>query len=511
MQQLPTLYDHQIAFKDKVRFALTRNRAVIIQAEPGVGKTRLAKWIMGNTLNRIPNEFQTGNSLFAVHRRGLVDNASDSFTEDPRLQHGVVMSGRDTDWSKQVQVASIDTMLSWYVEGEEYKTDHTFDLVCFDETHSHVSKLIAWLKAHDQKRVKLKLNPTFVIGLSATPDAKGLADLFGEIITGPKTEWLIDKGFLSPFRYFQATQGQLGLLVKRGNEFTKDSVSEAMKGLSGDLVRDWKQFGTGRPTVGFFSRRTHARDAMEVLNENDVNAEYVDGNTPDEDRRRMFHHLNEGRIDYLCNVGIVERGTNIPRIGCVQLCTAIGSVVRYRQMIGRGSRTHEFKDDCIVIDHGGNIQRHGFFEDSINWILDNSRSTAKEHNPTPTIKCPRCSRVYRGGKCANCEYEPSKSERKSQGLEFDGAELKEVVRKPRKESTTAKSMEQLIISALFMVRRRGGTWKSAYAVACREAEKQGEKFKCPKSFEVAGKTYWPPQWNDPNCNRRVTALFPFLN
>jgi len=44
---------------------------------------------------------------------------------------------------------------------------------------------------------------------------------------------------------------------------------------------------------------------------------YVDGETPDDERRNIFRALNEHYIDYLCNVQVVERGTDIPRIGCV--------------------------------------------------------------------------------------------------------------------------------------------------------------------------------------------------
>jgi hypothetical protein len=79
-----------------------------------------------------------------------------------------------------------------------------------------------------------------------------------------------------------------------------------------------------------------------------IKAEYVDGETPDDERRTIYKMLNQGEIEYICNVGVIERGTDIPRIGCIQLCTAIGSIVRYRQMIGRGSRPHPDVSDCCV-------------------------------------------------------------------------------------------------------------------------------------------------------------------
>jgi len=506
-QPLPSLYDHQTEQKDRLRKSLATVRNSILCANPGVGKTRMSKWILANTLNRETGNQQSGNSVFCVHRRALVDNASDSFLETPQLDHGLIMSGRETDWSKRVQVGSIDTMLAWHVD-DEYQSEHTFDLIVFDECHSHFSKLQTWLAAHDSKRKELGLKPSFVIGLSATPEAKGLADTFEEIVTGPTTEWLIENKFLSPFRYFKATQGDMGKLVRSGYNFTEESVFNAMRNLKGDLVRDWRQYGDGRPTVGFFSRLAQAKEAQEMLLEDGVVAEYVDGSTPDDERRQLFHHLNDGRIDYLCNVGIVERGTDIPSIGCVQLCTAIGSVVRYRQMIGRGSRVAPYKTDCIILDHGGNIARHGFFEDEIEWTLDNSKSVEKDHTAPPTITCPKCNRVYRGGKCSGCDYEPTGKEYAAIGLTFDGSTLKEVERKPKAEKKV-RTCEEIMISALYMAGRSDRTWRQCLGIAYGIARSQGTRFKVPRTVEVGGRIYSMVPYGSPDQNRRVKNLYEF--
>lgn len=505
---LPSLYPHQETHRDETRAAVIRKGRVILCANPGVGKTRMSKWILASNQLKPVAEGMSGKALFAVHRRGLVDNAIGSFAEDPALPHGVIMSGRDTAYGKRLQVASIDTLTGWFYQDGKYNVDLTFDLIVFDECHSHHSKLKTFLIGHDAKREELGLKPAAVIGLSATPQAKGLADVYQEIVTGPTTEWLIENKYLSPFRYFRATQGQLDKLVKRGGEFTNGSVCEAMDGLAGDLVRDWKKYAEGRATVGFFPRLAHAKDAQAQLIAAGVNAEYVDGSTPDDERRALFTSLNRGAIDYLCNVGIVERGTDIPRVGCVQLCVAIGSVVRYRQMIGRGSRMHPESPDCLVLDHGGNIKRHGFFEDDIQWTLDQSESKDEEPAQRPTIECPACQRIYRGGACV-CGYEPTPKERKSQGLEFDGSELVEIKAKERK-AEKKQSCEEIMIRALYMAGRSGRTWKQACGIAYGIAEKQGTKMRIPKRFTVGGREYTAVPYGHPDGARRVSSLYDFI-
>ncbi len=508
-----SLYPHQADLRDRTREALAKHRRVILTAPPGVGKTRIAKWILGASANREPGPDQSGLSLFTVHRRPLVDNASDSFGEEPRLRHGVIMSNRKPAYGARVQVASIDTLNSWFLDGGQYDTSLTFDLIVWDECHSNHSKFARFLEKHDAYRKETGKHPAFVIGLSATPEAKGLSDIYRKIVLGPPTQWLIDNGFLSPFRYFRATQGQLGLLVKRGDTFTPDSEAAAMAGLSGALVRDWKRLAEGRPTVGFFPRRQHAQEARLELEEAGLRVAYVDGDTDDDSRKRVFWELNNGRLDYLCNVQVVERGTDIPAIACVQLCVAIGSVSRCRQMIGRGSRfdpvKYPQKTDCIVLDHGGNIKRHGFFEDDPLWSLDRSKGSGGEVATRPTIECPHCQAIYRGGKCRQCGYEPTKKERKGQGLEFDGTELIEV-KERRKGSRTAKSAEDLMLSALYSAGRSGRTWKQAVGMFFGLAKKQGSpEYRIPARVTVGGHTYRMLPFGHNMSGRRVDMLFPF--
>lgn len=502
--ELPSLYPHQEEMRDETRKAMSDHRRVVLCAPPGTGKTRLAKWILGSFANRPQADDESGRALFVVHRRGLVDNASGSFGEAPRLPHGIIMSKRKLDLSQSVQVASIDTINAWYCKGDDYDGD-TFDLIVFDEAHAHVSKLRSFLKPHDAKREAHNLKRAFLLGLSATPQHRDLNQVFQTIVKGKDPQWLIDNGFLSPFRYFRGTQGKAKLLVKTGDDYTADSVAQAMDGLAGDMVKDWKRLAEGRATVGFFPRRSHAFEAMEIFRAAGVNAVYLDGETPDEERRQMFSDLNEGRIDYIANVGVIERGTDIPRIGCVQMCVFVGSIVRWLQMIGRGSRVHPAVDDCIVLDHGDGVAKGWFFEDDVQWSLEWGERPAKTHEAAPTVQCPQCGLNYRGGKCV-CGYEPTKKELKSQGLEFTGGELIEIARKeskPKKKQTC----EQLLIEALFKAGHLGLTWGSAWHMANKAAISQGTKFRVPATFEIAGHRYRSIPYGDSDCTRKIKQTY----
>lgn len=493
--------------RDNARKALYIHKRVVLCAPPGTGKTRTAKWVMTSFANRPQAEGESGRALFVVHRRGLVDNASNSFGELPALPHGVIMSQRKTKLDESVQVASIDTMIAWYCEDGQYTGD-TFDLVIMDEIHAHVAKFRTFLTAHDAKRAAHGLKPTYVLGLSATPQHKELNEVFKTIVKGPTPQWLIDNGFLSPFRYFRATQGNKGLLVKKGDDYTEDSVSAAMQGLAGDMVNDWLRFAKGRATVGFFPRRTHAAEAVQMFRAAGVNAVYLDGETPDEERLQMFADLNEGRIDYIANVGVIERGTDIPRIGCVQMCVFVGSIVRWLQMIGRGSRVHPEVEDCLVLDHGDGVQKGWFFEDEVQWSLEWGERPAKTHKAAPTIQCPKCGLTYRGGRC-KCGHEPTKRERRAQGLEFIGGQLEEIQRKESKKEKKLKSNEQMMIAALYRAGRSGLIFTQAWFIAKNMAEKQGTTFVVPARFEVGGVWYRTIPYRHEDGKRKVCDMYGF--
>jgi superfamily II DNA or RNA helicase len=272
------------------------------------------------------------------------------------------------------------------------------------------------------------------------------------------------------------------------------------------MVKDWKEKAEGRPTVGFFSRLSHAREAMETFNSNGIRAEYIDGETTDDRRRILFNGLQNGDYDYLCNVGIVDRGTDIPAIGCIQLCTAVNSITRLIQILGRGARPNPDKSESICIDHGGSVARlNTFFEDDIEWVLKAEKEKDLNHEARAVISCPQCGVQYRGGTCSKCGYSPTPKERASQGLEFIGGELVEV--KKREKGERKQTCEQLLVNALYRAGRSGRTWKQAWGMARKEAEKQGTLFRVPAEFSVGGRQYRSIPYGDPNGARRVSSLF----
>ena len=495
------LRQYQSETINRLRESVRCHRNVILCSVTGSGKTKMAKWMIAKALTATPTDRQTGKILVSVQRRGLVENLSDEFTKEPQVKHGLIMAGCESHGGLPCQVASIDTMNSWYVN--ETYSGQLYDIVICDEVEAHFSKTKKFLVSHGEARESAGLSPAITIGLTATPQAEGLSDVFRTIVYGPSPRWLQEQGYASKYRYLGGTKGELEKLKKSTGSlgYTEQSIADAMENLAGrGVARDWLTHAKGRPTIGFFPRRQHARISQQELIGEGVDARYVDGETPDEERRELFFGLNNGEYDYLCNVEVVGRGTDIPAVSCIQLVTACRNKQALLQKIGRGARIAVGKNDCLVIDHGGSIQRLGcLWEDEQEWTLDNTTQENEEPNVRPVLECPFCGELYRGGTCSKCGYTPQVNERRQQGLVFDGENLVEI-----KETPVPKLVdnEKAFCNLLWGMGRANKTWNQL----CRVAIDKG--LTVPGRFNVCGTEYKSIPAGDEDGKRKISFLFP---
>ncbi|MDW8265691.1 MAG: hypothetical protein RMJ52_10185, partial [Gemmataceae bacterium] len=64
----------------------------------------------------------------------------------------------------------------------------------------------------------------------------------------------------------------------------------------------------------------------------------------------------------------------------------------YYQMVGRGFRLHPGKENCLVLDFGGNVLRHG----PVDQIKVRERP-AEEGGRAPAKECPECHSLIAAG------------------------------------------------------------------------------------------------------------------
>ena len=106
-------------------------------------------------------------------------------------------------------------------------------------------------------------------------------------------------------------------------------------------------------------------------------------------------------LRWLVNVNVLTTGFDAPMIDCVVLARPTLSPGLYYQMVGRGFRLHESKTDTLVLDYGGNIQRHGCV-DAITLKIKNGCGGGD----APIRECPDCHTILpiSVSRCASCGY-----------------------------------------------------------------------------------------------------------
>src|SRR5690606_28901365 len=96
----------------------------------------------------------------------------------------------------------------------------------------------------------------------------------------------------------------------------------------------------------------HAREVTGYLPEHET--ALVTGATDLKDRELLIQRLELRQLKYLVNVSVLTTGFDGPHVDLIAILRPTQSVSLYQQMVGRGLRLDEGKQDCLVIDYAGN-------------------------------------------------------------------------------------------------------------------------------------------------------------
>ena len=90
-----------------------------------------------------------------------------------------------------------------------------------------------------------------------------------------------------------------------------------------------------------------------------IEAAVITAETPSEIREKILEDFEDGVINALCNVAVLTEGWDAPRTDCIALLRPTKSLGLYVQICGRGMRTWGDKENCMLLDYGENMARHG--------------------------------------------------------------------------------------------------------------------------------------------------------
>ncbi|WP_299591683.1 DEAD/DEAH box helicase [uncultured Microbulbifer sp.] len=333
--------------------------------------------------------------LFIVHLQELVRQACRHF-ESIGLRVGV-LQGENTAYSPHddLVVASIQT----FSRREMHRRIDWIDFVVIDEAHilheGHIELMRLW-------------NALPFIGLSATPMRQGMGKYFSSLVRGPSVEWLTEQGFLVPALAYcpgaAALQEMLSAVpvgnTVNGRDYKVNELGLAMrqKTLVGDIVGTWQQRAEGRQTLCFAVNKAHSREIVDQFLAADIEAAHIEDRTPVEEREILIAAFRKGQIRVLSSVGVLAIGFDVPTASCLILARPTKSLSLHIQQLGRGIRRADGKDDCIVLDHAGNVVQHGLPVDFVVPDLDGgdkpANSSSRSESPAGVVCAnAECSHV----------------------------------------------------------------------------------------------------------------------
>ncbi len=428
------LRPYQASIIDAARRHLREVRTVLLQAPTGAGKTALTASMLGTAAAR------GHRSWFICHRAELVEQAANTFAQ-VGISYGIIAAGARANPLAPVQIASIDTLKN--------RLDKVAPpaLVVWDECH-HVA-------AAGWSRVMAACPQAKHVGLTATPwrlDGTGLGAHFERMVRGPSVRWLIEQGFLSPYRAFAPSHPDLGNVHTRAGDYVQTELAEVMgaSAIVGDAVAHYRRLAAGKRAVAFCVSVKHSQHVATQFRAAGFVAHHLDGTTPRDERRAALQAFRDGHIQVLCNVDLFGEGFDLPAIEAAILLRPTKSLSLYLQQVGRALRPYPGKASALILDHANNIATHGLPDDDRDWTLEARERRKKGADDEANVavrQCPRCFTVHRPAPvCSSCGHV---YEGKPRQLEEVDGELHEIdvarAREMRKrEQASARSLDDLI-------------------------------------------------------------------
>ncbi len=365
-------------------------RRILLTLATGTGKTSIAfqiawklfhaRWSLAGEPARRPR------ILFLADRNILADQAFNAFSAFPpdavaRIDPDAL---RKRGGSPPKNASVFVTIFQTFMTGEDEPafTDYPpdfFDFIVIDECHRGGARdESAW------RGILEHFEPAVQLGLTATPKRQHNADTyawFGEPVFTYALRDGIEDGYLTPFKVRQMAstiddyvyvpeddviQGE----VEVGRRFTEQDFNRTIEIVERELsrVREFMgQTDRSQKTIVFCATQDHAALVRDLVNQvkDSTDPNYCHRVTANEgavgeQHLRNFQDNEKTVPTVLTTSEKLSTGVDALNIRHIVLMRPIRSMIEFKQIIGRGTRTFEGKDFFTIWDF---VKAHENFSD----------------------------------------------------------------------------------------------------------------------------------------------------
>lgn len=413
------LYNHQA--EDKARILATWERGIknILYVLPcGGGKTVVFSSIMTE---------ERGYSVAIAHRREILGQISLALAGNS-VPHSIIGPAKSAQifgrqhyehlgrsWinpNARTYVASVDTLMSRASSLKAWGTQ--IRLWVQDEAH-HALDSNKWGKV-------LNLFPNARgLGVTGTPlrsDGRSLKQgqggVFQELIQGVGQRWLINNDFLADYRIFAPTSdiSLENVPVTGSGDYNKIKLAKAAheSHIVGDIVEQYLRLAPGELGVTFVTDVETANNVADQFRLKGVPSVALSAKSKDMEREEAIRNFRCGKIKQLVNVDLFGEGFDLPAIQVVSFGRPTVSYGLYVQQFARSLRKMKGKTHGKIIDHVGNVVRHGLPDQIRDWSLGIGSSPKEDLKSPPLRTCgnEKCFKLWEGYArvCPHCGFIP---------------------------------------------------------------------------------------------------------
>jgi DNA repair protein RadD len=409
----PRLLIYGVAGVGKTKLAADAPNPIFLQTEDGLGRIDAATFGLLRNFDAVTREaiaaYGDTRVLILTHVKELIQqNFMALLRAWPDAPAGIYSAGLSRrDIHAQILFAGIQS-----IHRHAYKVQRC-DLVLIDEAHLLGRNDSGMYRRFLTQLKEINAGLTKVVGFTATPyrlDSgllhEGEDRLFTDIAYEMPVLDMIQQGYLCPVVPKQTTtQLDVGGVGTRGGEFIAKDLEAAVDRdeVTRAAVAEIVEHGADRGSwLVFCSGVAHARHVRDAIREHGISAETVTGDTPGPERDGILTAFKAGRLRCVTNANVLTTGFDAPGTDLIALLRPTKSVGLYVQMVGRGTRLAEGKDDCLVLDFAGNTARHGPID-----TVDGRKKESAEDGKAPIKTCPECKTINHASArhCIECDYE----------------------------------------------------------------------------------------------------------
>lgn len=316
---------------------------------------------------------QIGNRvLFLVHRRELCEQIENTFRS----------------WGVNMDLCKISMIqtIARHLDAEPEPA-----LIITDENHHCL--------ASSYRKVYEHWPSVPCVGVTATPvrlNGGGLGDVNDALVEGVSASWLIEHNYLAPYRYFAPSTVDCSLLRARRGEYAAEDAAQLLMRpkVYGDVIRHYLTVAGGLKAICYCSTIEHSKAVTAQFRAAKIDAAHIDGDTPATERAQIVEDFRQGRVQVLCNVDLISEGFDVPDCGCAILLRPTKSLTLFIQQSMRCMRYAPGKT-AVILDHVGNVLRHGLPDDARRWTLEPKPARKKDPDEVQIKQCPMCFFTHR--------------------------------------------------------------------------------------------------------------------